>query len=60
MEKTKGAGTRIKRQVDRNTQLETDRKIKQTNRQIERLKHTNTQRDKQRKRLTMTHNRQAS
>ena len=60
MEKTKGAGTRIKRQVDRNTQLETDRKIKQTNRQIESLKHTNTQRDKQRKRLTMTHNRQAS
>ena len=49
MEKTKGAGTRIKRQVDRNRQLETDREIKQTNRQIERLKHTNTQRDKQRK-----------
>ena len=60
MEKTKGAGTRIKRQVDRNRHLETDREIKQTNRQIERLKHTNTQRDKQRKRLTMTHNRQAS
>ena len=60
MEKTKGAGAGIKRQVDRNRQLETDRKIKQTNRQIERLKHTNTQRDEHRKRLTMMHNRQAS